>query len=105
MEQKKSNHCTFSIGECFIPARTCPALDDPDNGTLSTNIAEFGVVVIVQCNPGFTFPSLEPVIVLQCMDDGDNMLLDNNTMYWNDTFYDCQRKHYIYNLSIYLTFI
>jgi len=74
----------------LIAERTCPALDIPDNGSLSTDLGIVGTVVVAQCYPGYTFPGKVLTQIVECIDFGDDCFSNDTTIFWNGTLIDCQ---------------
>ncbi len=62
--------------------RTCPGLDAPQHGSLSTERATVGTEVLVQCDPGFILENHTIQYTMVCTDD----------LVWNDTVTDCAGK-------------
>jgi len=60
----------------------------PRNGFLSTDLTISGTIVSAECNPGYTFPGFEPVILVECIDEGGN-LLANESFFWNTSVSNC----------------
>ena len=67
--------------------RTCPGLDPPQNGTLSTERATVGTEVRVQCDPGYLMENHTIQYTMLCTDD----------LVWNDTVMNCTGVYPVVN--------